>query len=296
MSLRKELEKTERFTPNEQKIVTYLLDHEQAFLSLTVRELAAATFTSPAAVMRMIKKVFDGSYTDFKIRYAAELQNRSIDEEALKIRPIKRRETPYSIQKKIRQLMINTILETENNLDYKQLERISTLLTHADHIDIYAEGLNEQAANKFKYLMMRIGIHVAIVTKEISDITHVLLNSNSRHVAIFISHRGENQKVIDRMKLNFSYHVKIIYITGFLDERLKPMCDEIITIESGNRFSDLSPIVYSTSTDYVLQTIFGCCFADTYEESMKNIASFAKIAHKEGFYHGLQEKIDEKEK
>lgn len=77
MSFRKELEKTERFTSNEKKIAAYILAHEREFLNLTVRDLAQETYTSPAAVMRTVKKLINGNYTDFKLEYARELQCRS---------------------------------------------------------------------------------------------------------------------------------------------------------------------------------------------------------------------------
>lgn len=75
MYFRKELEKAEQFTTSEKKIAAYILTHEQEFLTLTVRALAEITYTSPAVVMRIVKKLVNGNYTDFQSQYANELRN-----------------------------------------------------------------------------------------------------------------------------------------------------------------------------------------------------------------------------
>ena len=74
MSIMTQLEFELEFSESEKEIARYILNHGDDVLSMSVKELAKNTYTSPATIVRLCKKIGLEGYNDFKIKYSAELQ------------------------------------------------------------------------------------------------------------------------------------------------------------------------------------------------------------------------------
>lgn len=273
MGIIERLQDDEVFTPAEQRIATLMRDDAERLLGMTVRDIAAEAACSPSAVMRTLHKVYDGSFTDFKIAYALELRNAQ-DANEVPLRPIGRRETSNTTKGIVAKIMRDTINKTEASLDYRQLDRITRMLMAADWVGIYANGINARAALNFRYLMGRIGRSVHVVEGDTDEVSRVIGLKRQKRVAFFMSHRSQNKRVLDKIELNHRNGTKTVYINGKLDSAVAHLCDEVVHIEAGNGFADLAPLVYGTSAEYVLNTLFACCFAFDYEGSMRAIEEF----------------------
>ena len=75
MSIIAKLTEKKDFSASESKIADYIIENKEEILHLTIRELAKTTYTGASTVMRVIKKIYDGSFSDFKVDLAYELQN-----------------------------------------------------------------------------------------------------------------------------------------------------------------------------------------------------------------------------
>ena len=74
MSIMTQLEFALDFTHAEVEIAHYILNHGEDVLNLSSKELAKRTYTSPATIVRLCRKLGLEGYNDFKIKYSAELQ------------------------------------------------------------------------------------------------------------------------------------------------------------------------------------------------------------------------------
>lgn len=74
MSIMTQLEFELEFSDSEKEIARYILNHGDDVLSMSVKQLAQHTYTSPATIVRLCKKIGLDGYNDFKIKYSAELQ------------------------------------------------------------------------------------------------------------------------------------------------------------------------------------------------------------------------------
>ncbi len=57
MSIMTQLEFELEFSESEKEIAKYILNHGEAVLSMSVKELAKHTYTSPATIVRLCKKL-----------------------------------------------------------------------------------------------------------------------------------------------------------------------------------------------------------------------------------------------
>ena len=62
------------FSHSEKEIAHYILNEGEKVLNLSIKELAKKTYTSPATIVRLCHKLGLEGYSDFKIKYSAELQ------------------------------------------------------------------------------------------------------------------------------------------------------------------------------------------------------------------------------
>ena len=57
MLLREKFQKTENLSDSQKAVLQYMCDYPQEIASMTVKELAHATYTSPATLIRVSKKL-----------------------------------------------------------------------------------------------------------------------------------------------------------------------------------------------------------------------------------------------
>ena len=184
MSIIAKLSDQKDFSLSEVKIANYILENKEVVLHYTVRDLAKATYTGTATVMRMIKKVYDGSFSDFKVDLAYEFQNNYQENNF----QIKKQETAFSIIEKIANVEKDAIDKTKYLMDYQQIERVTKMINKANRICIITDGINEQTGNEFKYMMARIGKGVDVVIDS-SWLALNCIDGTVKPLVIYINHR-----------------------------------------------------------------------------------------------------------
>lgn len=265
------------FSVLESKIADYILENKKEILHYTIRELAKETYTGASTVMRVIKKVYTGSFSDFKVDLAYELQNAVSKENNKVLFQIKKQETAFSIMEKIASVEKDTIDRTKLLLDYQQIERVTKLINKATIIYVFADGINEQIGYEFKYMMARIGKAVEIA----ADNFWVALNclsETANPLAVYINHREHNVQLLEKVKLNHKIAIPGIAITGYVNPTLETCCRELIIIPTGVSYSDLAPVIYTTAIRYVLNIIVGCIIASNHQTSMDKLIDYTELA------------------
>ena len=78
MSIMTQLEFELDFSESEKQISRYILNYGEDVLSMSVKQLADKTYTSPATIVRLCKKIGLNGYNDFKIKYLYLLKSLKI--------------------------------------------------------------------------------------------------------------------------------------------------------------------------------------------------------------------------
>ncbi len=276
MSIIVKLTEKKGFSIAESKIADYIIANKEEILHLTVRELAKATYTGSSTVMRVIKKVYDGSFSDFKVDLAYEFHNARNSESKIQFQ-IQNQETAFSIIEKIARVEKETINKTQSMQNYQQIERVTKLINEATIIYIFADGINEQVGHEFKYMMARIGKAVEIA-KDDFWVSLNCLSETSRPLAIYINHREHNISLLEKVKLNHKIGIKGIAITGYTNSIFETGCKEIISIPTGVSYSDLAPVIYTTAIRYVLNILVSCIIATNHQKSMDKLVEYTELS------------------
>lgn len=266
MRLLKAMRETKNFSLTEQSIIQYILENPRSVVDLSIRELAEKTFTSPAAIFRLCKKLGLKGYTEFKIKFTSEA-NRTLEfEKPQGERPITNQDTARSIVKKMAALEIEAIEETKNEMDMAQLVRVSLWLDQARQIDLYAFDENLYIAQMTSYNFLQIGKTVVVNPAANSQYMQALTSEPKTHVAILLSRTGENKRLIDIAKILKKKKVQMILLTPAKDSTLVKLCDEFLYVANTEEFLDMGGLIFSAGVRYYQDVLFGLLLSKHYEQ------------------------------
>ena len=248
MGLLKKIELANNFSSVERILGKYVLENGEKVLNMSTKELAKATFTSPASIVRFCRKLEYEGYNDFKIALSAQLQYTfDRNSETNPNFPFKKRDTIHTIKHSIATLAKDSINLTVNNIDNDILAKIIIMLDQTKVIDIYGVSGPLRIASDFQYKMFRIGKNVQIAPM-VNEQLFQAAQSNKDHCAILISYSGETNEVIAAAKL----------------------CDYVLFLDSRERiYSKVSTFGSTISIHIMLDIIYSCLFARHYDENLE---------------------------
>lgn len=256
------LKKKEGFTEREINISDFILENPEKITNMSSRELGESTFTSSTVIVRFCRKIGYKGYSDFKVRLLWEINNEEFDslKEELKISD---KDNIVSIMKKLSYIEKEVIEQTKKNFSYDQMNRISGYLNEAKYIDFFAMDMNEGIAKYACNNLFFCG-KIANNYSYTNEQQLLAMNADHSHLAIFISHTGENIKLVEAAKIMKRKKIKTIIITVDRDRTLSQICDEFIHAIYIENFENIGNIMFSTSVKYILDTIFCLAFAKQY--------------------------------
>ncbi|MEG0592448.1 MAG: MurR/RpiR family transcriptional regulator [Coprobacillus sp.] len=277
MSIMTQLEFELDFSSSEKEIAKYILNHGDDVLSLSVKELAKKTYTSPATIVRLCKKIGLEGYNDFKIKYSAELQYDLHHNDRIDVNfPFSKDDSHTLISHKIASLSQEVISETIKLINFDQLDKIVDLIYQYHDIDIYGSGNSLLAAMSFQHKMMRIqrSINIKILHGEQVFQSY---NANENRLSIIISYSGETYELIQVAQTVKEKKSPLIVLTSIGDNHLSHYADYILNFGSREKvFTKIAPFASQASMEYLMNVIFSCVFQKDYEENIQNKISYDK--------------------
>ncbi len=277
MSIMTQLEFELEFSESEKEIAKYILNHGEAVLSMSVKELAKHTYTSPATIVRLCKKIGLEGYNDFKIKYSAELQYDLQHTDRIDVNfPFQKNDSHPLICHKLASLSQEVIADTVKLIDFNQLHQIVDLIYHYPTIDIYGSGNSLLAAMSFQHKMMRISRDVNLRVLHGEQI-FMSYNTNPDRIGMIISYSGETNEVIQIAQTLKEKKTPLIVLTSIGDNRLSHYADYILNIGSREKiFTKIAPFASQISMEYLLNVIFSCLFQKDYEQNIQNKVGYDK--------------------
>lgn len=267
MRLLKTMQEAERFSPTEQSVIDYMLKNPQEIATISIRELAERTFTSPAAVFRLCQKLGLKGYNEFKIRFMSEMSRATTDQtfSSMASRPITDKDSVGDIVRKMAALEIEAIEETRNEMDMAQLERIARLMEKASVIDIYAYDQNYALAETAVYNLLQVK-KTALAHNAMNTQLSQAMISDKSHFAILISRSGENKRLMRTAKILKERHVPTALLTRAKDAPIAAFCDEFLYVANSLEYLDFGGNIFSVGVRYYFDVLVGLLIARHFGE------------------------------
>ncbi|HYF83706.1 MAG TPA: MurR/RpiR family transcriptional regulator [Clostridia bacterium] len=213
----------EELTPAEKKLASYVLEHGDQVVSLAASDFAELCETSPASVIRFVKKLGFEGLQDFKMDIvkglALKLNNQENVYEAVTIH-----DSTMEIVNKIARGNIKAIEDTIGVLDEESVSEAIKALIEANHINIYGVGASGLVAQDLQYKLMRISKSVSMYMDSHTQLSSSI-HMKKGDVAIGISHSGRTLEVYKSLERSKQRGATTISITKYGSSPISEIAD-----------------------------------------------------------------------
>ncbi|MEA4875378.1 MurR/RpiR family transcriptional regulator [Anaerorhabdus sp.] len=255
----------------ENQVRDYLLKNSKEIIDKSIYELAEKTYTSPATIVRLCKKLGVKGFSQLKIQIASEIKAfDTIHLDILDTTSIAKNDSVKQIIDKITNISIQSIEETRILLDEKKLLNSARELMKASVIDFYGVGASNTVAFDAAYKFMRIGKSVSCFQLSDRQIVQAI-NSDKNHVGVLFSYSGETREIIEMAKTLQDNAVTTIAITCSTKSTLADLCDFALFVSSKETIFRSGAMSSRTAQLYIVDILYSICTSLDYDRSVKNV-------------------------
>ena len=280
MLLLEALNQMEGLSDGHRAIAEWLLEHRNEARSMTTKQIARATFTSPAAVVRLAKKL---GYDGFE-----ELR-RELTEETLYLnqhfrgvdanRPLSAGDSMMTVAAKVASLARETANDTLSLMDEESLTRAVDLIEKSRAIHLAAVSFPLLYGQDFQLKMRRIGKPVLAVTLPGEQLfaEHIATPDDC---ALVVSYSGTTPATLDLARMFHRRGTPIIALTSMGTNPLRELADVTLTLTTRERlYSKVAGFTSEISIKLTLDTLYACYFSrhlDAFQQMKDEISSHAE--------------------
>ena len=200
----------DQLSASERKIAEYILAHPQEAVHETAAGLGKRTGTSGATVVRLCKSLQLNGFQDLKMRIAGDLAKPEEDG----YRDIKPEEPVEFITKKMTSNSIQSLRDTIEVIDLKELEKAVHVLLQANHVHFFGVGASHIIALDARQKWLRINKGVTAFS-DLHLVATQIANAQPNDVVFAISYSGETPEVVRILRLAKEHGVKTISLTKY---------------------------------------------------------------------------------
>lgn len=243
----------------ESEVRKYILKNAKQVLDMTVYDVANNSYTSPATVIRLCKKLDMKGFNQFKIKLASEIRGfDNLQLDVLDTTNVSEKDTPEIVIDKITSIDRQSIEETRLLLNEKSLSEAAKHLHDASIINFFGVGASNIVALDATYKFMRIGKNVA--SYQLYDRQYVqAVNSDSSHVAVIFSYSGETKEmlqVLNELQKNGCY---VIAVTCSTSNTLANLADNSIAVSSKETVFRSGAMASRITQLYIVDILYALC-------------------------------------
>ena len=188
------------FSKSEIIIADFIIQLGEKIKNYSARSIAKETYTSPATVLNLCKKIGIEGFDNFKRAYLSEIEYLNQQFGAVDPNlPFDQGDTIFKIANKMGSLYEETIKDTLSLLHHDLFQKAVQLLNNNNNIHIYSYGTALNIAESFKEKMMKIGKNVYI-TNNLNYQRYEVNCIPKGDCVIFISYSGETKTLINMAK------------------------------------------------------------------------------------------------
>ena len=270
-----QLREMKNFTNHERDVAEYILGHMDQIPDISAGELARASLTSKATVVRLSKKLGLSGYQELKLRLVAEMNQSERISQLISKEPITGNSSYSDIILTLPGLYDKAITNTRLTLDKNTMMRIGRFLQGAECIDIYGTGISYVLAQAAAFKCATLGLECSAY--ESINGHYLAARKHKRTVAFLISFTGAN-RTVERMGeyLMTATNNHIVGILGPHSQVTGKWCHEVVEIPNRDSVLSLDVITSFMAGNYVFDIFFSMLLAGCQEEHVKSSLEMQK--------------------
>lgn len=244
-------------TKTEEAIVSYITANADEATRMSLHDLASASFTSPASVTRLSRKLGYGSYSEMQLGIARELaENGSlvpIDADF----PQLDGSSAAKLASTLATLEVQSIRATQRLMEKASLTPIVNEIVRRRMICVFGMGFSNTCLHTFMANMQRLG-YTVVTESDASRARTIATDCDPRFLPILISYSGMTS-VVEIAKLFARRHMRMVSITAEGPNDLSGLTTwnlPVARLEQTFANDRVAPITSVTAVEYVLNLLY----------------------------------------
>lgn len=255
------------FTRSERKIARLILEEPENVMKMTASDLAQASNTSPASVIRFCKAIGIPSFPELKISLAAE-QKETVIESYSDILPTEKLE---DVKNKLLGNAYHSMKETMQLIEDESIRDAVKLIESAPILYIYGVGSSYLVAENMSQKWNRVG-KVCICLADVHLLISSLSSAPANSLFIGISNSGETGEVLTLIEFAKKYHLKALGITQFGVNTVMKKSDLTLQTVRSKEVEMRSAATSSLMSQFItIDLLFYAYVLENYDSNMTSI-------------------------
>ena len=259
-------------------IGTFILEKKSALTRYSLQEIADATYTSKAAVVRFAKALGFSGWKEFLKAFWEEQSYQEQHYTDIDANyPFDADSSRQDIINQLCSLQVESLLDTADLLDGAPLAECAELLLRSRRIAMFGLNPNLTLAELFQRKMLSIGRQVELPSMGDSGLLAHSLTAEDCAVIISYSGNSIHHGPLSVLTVLEERRVPVIALTSVGDNLLRQRADYTLSISSYERlYSKISTFATENSILYILNVLFSCCFAVDYQANISRKVGTAR--------------------
>lgn len=278
MAILEALERHEGFTNLEADLADYIVKHADDVVNMNISDLAKASYTSNATIIRLCRKVGLDGYRSFRVGLASEVEKRrglaasNVDAD----RPFGEGEGVKSVVASIAELSKEAIDTCYTAVDAYDIERVARAILAAGHVYLYATGDSELSCMAFANLLLKLGVHSTLGNQygESLSIAHAVRKND---VVIVVSYGGSHLKRLEKvLPVIKERKAKLVLVSTAPKPLGFDLSIRIPAKETAGKTGKIATYYSQGCIRFILNCIYAEVFELTYEQSSSRKESIGR--------------------
>lgn len=259
----------------EAKVANYILKKPEEVLKMTVTQLAKVSASSPASVIRLIKRLDIGSFTTLKILLSSDLTKNN--ENTAGYQEITKNEPLTSIKEKLLTSALQSIKETVDQVSENEVGELIEVIKKSRRMLLFGIGASSLTAENISQKWNRIG-YTAASDSDLNMLLPKVANADKSDLIWIVSNSGESPEAILAARIARERGLKVVSLTRFGNNSVSGLSDIAIhtsqPVESTNRIAATNSLL---AQFMIIDTIFYYFVSKTFAQSEKALRDSADI-------------------
>ena len=258
--------------PTARRIATYIDEHAQDVIRMSITELAEQTDASEGSVVGLCQRLGIDGFQELKILLSRDLVDpvRMIQED------LRESDTVSDVAEHVFAAHIASLQETRKLLVSQSLTRAVEILRAARRIEVYGIGSSGPIAQDLAYRLLQLGRDAKVVSDSHIQAVSAAMTDSSTAV-VTISHSGSTRETVLATRLAREAGARTIGITKLGKSPLARYCDIVLhTIANETRYR---PEAMSSRVAQLalIDTLVSCCALADAKRSVAKLELSARI-------------------
>lgn len=277
MNLVERLINCDGLSESEKMIALFIIRNPKTAPSMSIRELASATFTSTSTVLRLCHKLGIDGFSDFKLKFSLAYRDYERKPDPIDVDlPFEDSDSEASIIEKIGKLTRDTITSCQLSLNPDSVKSAVEHILAAENV--LAIGVSDSMIRvlDFQNKMLKINLYIQSTLLQ-PDQVFLCTHATEKDLALLVSYSGNTAEVINEARVLKKRSVPSIAITARKESPVAQLADTILLLphDEDERVANYT-LASQIAIEYALNVLFSCVYSRTFSQRYKHLLSSRK--------------------